>query len=562
MHSFISARSALAVAFLAVVFPVVTRAISSMIYLILLSPVIILFVALSFHRNALTHATKPLAFSTPTAWMETPQSLSPFDLDLPVVSSTLISIVILVVHDFVLTWYKDISPFLSFPTAVYLRLLQTAATVDLSALLVKQIFPKVTLRVALKRHLTQSKELDIFKPNPAVENLSSTFTEQNEEIHLRTIAERMLSHVLPEQEAHSKVLRVVVREILVCMVLYPIMDMVSDPDFWNRMIEQVAGAAIHQQKLISRVRNTLEAQSPHQHNRLPSTISTGDTITVRTDMRQLESFLRSINHCSSLLDACRPKNDIMGEIWRMRLLLGYDEKTEDVVTFLDRLYTSKRTVEQQIVILGSEDSPAASPESGLRTQVALHDILSNLASLSYFMEFMDRQHHSLLVRSLTLKEDISMIKDLEFLITPPHPALSSISKKHIDIIYSHAQIEISQGPLEDKKRQVQQAMEQDFEDLQRSELWFRIAKDFNQANAKLLEPPTGRILVHSMSSLMLLASRPLGIGSVHIFCSESSPSLSSVVQCIENPLTTRTEAGITTSARLHSTRAISVMKKI
>lgn len=295
MHSFISARFALAVAFLAVVFPVVARAFSSPIALILLSPVIILFVAFScfianilvgvaldkkpVHRNALTYAARPLAFSTPAAWQavltrsnwsqKTPQSLSPLYPDLPVVSSTLNDIMIFVVRDFVLTWYKDISSSPSFPTAVSSvlhdsleRLLQTTATVDLSALLVKRILPKVTTHIeqfrqsevalrgaALERRLTQSEELDTLlasryagkggKLHPAVENLSSTFTKQNEEIHLRTIAERMLSHVLPEQEAQSKALRIVVREILVCAVLYPIMDMVSDPDFWNRMIEQV-----------------------------------------------------------------------------------------------------------------------------------------------------------------------------------------------------------------------------------------------------------------------------------------------------------------------------------
>ena len=31
------------------------------------------------------------------------------------------------------------------------------------------------------------------------------------------------------------------------------------------------------------------------------------------------------------------------------------EKTEDVVAFLDRLYTAKRKVEERIVILGGED---------------------------------------------------------------------------------------------------------------------------------------------------------------------------------------------------------------
>jgi len=188
---------------------------------------------------------------------------------MPVVSSTLNDIMIFVVRDFVLAWYKDISSSPSFPTAVSSvlhdsleRFLQKTETIDISALLVKRILPKVTAHIeqfrqsevalrgaALERRLTQSEELDMLlasryagkggKLHPAVENLSSTFTKQNEEIHLRAIAERVLSHILPEQEAQSKALRIVVREILSCAVLYPIMDMVTDPDFWNRMIEQV-----------------------------------------------------------------------------------------------------------------------------------------------------------------------------------------------------------------------------------------------------------------------------------------------------------------------------------
>lgn len=76
-------------------------------------------------------------------------------------------------------------------------------------------------------------------------------------------------------------------------------------------------------KLISKVRNVLEAQSPHRHHRITSTVTPGgDVITIRTDVRQFESFLRSINRCSSLLDARRLKNDVMGEIRRTRLSLG------------------------------------------------------------------------------------------------------------------------------------------------------------------------------------------------------------------------------------------------
>ena len=75
--------------------------------------------------------------------------------------------------------------------------------------------------------------------HPAVDNLSSTFTKQNEEMHLKGIVERILPYILPENEARSKVLKIAVREVVACTLLYPIMDMVTDPDFWNRTIEQV-----------------------------------------------------------------------------------------------------------------------------------------------------------------------------------------------------------------------------------------------------------------------------------------------------------------------------------
>ncbi|KAF8846095.1 PhoX domain-containing protein [Paxillus ammoniavirescens] len=592
----ISTRTVLFVGVLAVSLPTVIRIVSSPVALLILAPFFIILVAVSCllisisfaytldsrvppRNNPLSHAARPLAFSTPAAWQavlirsqwshKSPQSLPSLCPDMPVISSTLNEIMIFIVRDFVLSWYKGISSSPSFPTAVSTTLhatleqfLQRAETIDVPSLFVKRILPRVTSHIeqfrqsevalrgaALERHLTQSEELDMLlasryagkggRLHTAVDNLSSTFTKQNEEMHLRTIADRILLQTLPEKEAQSKTLRIVAREILACAVLYPIMDMVTDPDFWNRTIEQVAGAAIHQQKLISKVRNVLEAQSPRHHHRVSSTVTPGgDTITIRTDVRQFESFLRSINRCSSLLDARRLKNDVMGEIRRTRLLLANHEKedwingerTEDVVAFLDRLYTAKRTVEQRIAVLGGGQDLTSVPETGARPRVSFRDVLSNPTSLSYFMEFMDRRHRSLLVQfwltvesfknplelvdsspgdeddpiqdpssSTTLREDICMINDLYFSATPPHPSLSSISRKYIDNIRNYASNEVTPNIVENKnvrrsvmlaQREVQQEMEGDFEDFQKSELWFRVTEDASLGNRGAVGPST------------------------------------------------------------------------
>jgi len=150
-------------------------------------------------------------------------------------------------------------------------------------------------------------------------------------------------------------------------------------------------------------------------------------------------------------------------------------------------------------------------------RLTLRDILGNPSSLSYFMEFMDRRRRSLLVQfwltvesfknplesidsgtsdeedegiqdfstSPTIKEDISMINDLYF-SRAVHPALAAISQKHVDLIRAFAESQGTPSGTEQRKvrrsvmlaqRQVEQVMEQDFEDFERSELWFRAIGD-------------------------------------------------------------------------------------
>ncbi|KAL4069858.1 PXA domain-containing protein [Scleroderma yunnanense] len=623
----ISTRSVLFVGVLAVVLPAVARMLSSPVALVVLAPFVIVLVAVccflaslsfgysidakqAYRTNPLTHAARPLAFSTPAAWQavltrsqwshKPPQMLPSLFPDMPVLSSSLNEVMIFIVRDFILFWYKDVSSSPSFPTAVSAtlhtsveQLLQRIYVVDLPSLVVKRILPKVTAHIekfrqsevalrgaGLQRHLTQSEELDMLlaskyasrdtRLHPAVDNLSSTFTKQNEEMHLRRIVDRILPQILPEKEAQSKVLRIVLREIVACTVLYPLMDMLADPDFWNRTIEQVAGAAIHQQKLISKVRNVLEAQSSRRHRSVSSKVTSGgDTITIRTDSRQFESFLRGINRCSSLLDARRLKNDVMAEIRRTRLLLANHEKddwingerTEDVVAFLDRLYTAKRTVEQRIVILGGEDAADDTSETSIKSRVSFRDVLGNPTSLSYFMEFMDRRHRSLLVQfwltvesfknplesvdsssdeeddpiqdssgSTTLREDVSMINDLYFSATPPHPSLSPISKRHIDTIRGYASNEVTPNGTENKKvrrsimlaqREVEEDMEQDFGDFQNSEFWFRVLEDVSSDNTRVPDSSSSQ---PSISPQPTTVHKLNPLPSARIARSESSPT--------------------------------------
>lgn len=298
MHSPINAKTVVIVGILGIILPVFIRVISSPLTLLVLSPFLALCIAFTClvtnvvigyfldakraptHRNTLPSAARPLAFTTPAAWQalstrsqwshKPSQPLPPLCPDLPAVSSALDDILTMVIRDFVFTWYKDLSSSPSFPAAVSSvlhdsigRLLDRASSVDLSALIVRRIIPKVTAHIEqfrqsevalrgakLERSLTHSEELDLLlasryshkggeRLHPAIDNLSSTFTKQTEEAHLRNLIERALPFILPEPESQSKALKVVIREIVACIVVYPAMALFSDPDFWNRSIDEV-----------------------------------------------------------------------------------------------------------------------------------------------------------------------------------------------------------------------------------------------------------------------------------------------------------------------------------
>jgi sorting nexin-25 len=299
------------VGILAVVLPAIFRIISSPFTLVLVSPLILFILSivylllniyagwyLDIHRtptrNYLHNAARPFAFSTPAAWQavltrsqwsqNTPKTLPPLYPDSHELSDALNDIVTMAIRDFVSSWYSDISESPAFPIAVssiihssLQQLNQRAAAIDLSALVVKRILPKVTAHIEqfrqsevalrgarLERRLTQSEELDLLlasryvskaiKLHPAVENLSTTFTRQTEEMHLRQLVDKALPFILPSRERNSKALCIVVREIVTCSVLFPIVEMVADPDFWNRMIDQWVRESLLISCLISNIK--------------------------------------------------------------------------------------------------------------------------------------------------------------------------------------------------------------------------------------------------------------------------------------------------------------------
>ncbi|GAB1527358.1 tRNA (guanine-N(7)-)-methyltransferase (tRNA(m7G46)-methyltransferase) [Rhizoctonia solani] len=465
--------------------PFVWRLAISPITLVILGPFIVVLAFLSFvfsglifallaewirpqkpPSNSIKSATRTLSFATPAAWQAnltrirwlSQDNLPPIKECSPDASELVHEVIDFIVRDFVQVWYSNLSNSPGFPNALRRTIQETlenilarASQLDVSALVVRKILPKITAHIekfrqseeslrgaALERRLSvDSEELDILlairyvgrgKLHPAVANLSSMATRPTEDLYLRQIFDQVLPLVLPESDAKSRSVVIVAREIIGCSVLRPVIDMLTDPDFWNQTIDKIASAAIREQKLVTKVRHMLEKQVPKSGPSrrtapsVPGALSASrgsrsENINWRTDAKRFGVFVQSIRKCESLLDARRLKNDIMNEVRRTRDLLAQHAsddwingvKTETIVSYLDRLYNAKNEAEKRIEVLSgakTNDSQTSSTHTlAPPNKLTLRDVLRDSSSLLYFMEFMERRNHRTLLVQFWLAAD-------------------------------------------------------------------------------------------------------------------------------------------------------------
>jgi sorting nexin-25 len=254
-----------------------------------LSVTFVVIAALGFHHIVVSHQNqpsnfprrtfKPFAFSAPGKWplavrhlraqaafpKEFRELLVPGTKDL---SDQINGLLRLIMRDFVLEWFDQISEDAAFPISVE-RSIRTAiinlrerlllATADPTDTMVRKFLPMLTAHLADftnaeravrgSRVLTESEEVDkivatrygALRPaglHPATALSFSDPTLPQQE-WLRALMEGILPLVMPEKEAKSRAVLVLVREIISCAVLYPIMNLMKDPDVWNQLIEHL-----------------------------------------------------------------------------------------------------------------------------------------------------------------------------------------------------------------------------------------------------------------------------------------------------------------------------------
>jgi len=184
------------------------------------------------------------------------------------ISGRLAGLLRLIMRDFVGEWFDEISEDAAFPIAVEkavrtaignLRERMFVAVPDPTDTMVRKFLPMFTAHlmdftnaeraVRGSRVLTESEEVDKIvatrygalrsaglHPATALSFSDPTLPQQE---WLRALMERVLPLVMPEKEAKSRAVLVLVREIISCAVLFPVMNLLADPDVWNQLIEHM-----------------------------------------------------------------------------------------------------------------------------------------------------------------------------------------------------------------------------------------------------------------------------------------------------------------------------------
>ena len=195
----------------------------------------------------------------------------------PRVSGALDDLLKLITRDFVQSWYLNISRDPVFPNEVdraircaLLNIRDRVFEVDFVEVLTSRLVPILTAHFRdfydaersvrgrkLNRSVTESEELDLAiaskyrdgKLHPAASlAYSDTKTERQE--YLRKIVSRLLPQVLPGKLLASRPVATIIREIVTCAVLFPVMQILSDPDTWNQVMENYVCLAITGLKLL------------------------------------------------------------------------------------------------------------------------------------------------------------------------------------------------------------------------------------------------------------------------------------------------------------------------
>lgn len=338
----------------------------------------------------------------------------------PKVAAALDQILGYILRDFINSWYNNISKNPVFPDEVeiaircaLLRVKERLAELDLAEVLTTRLVPLLTAHFRnfydaersirgrkLNRSITETEELDLAiaskyndgKLHPAA-SLQFSDTKTAQQDYLRQTMTKVLPKVLPSQLLASRAVAIIIREITACAVLFPVMQIMSDPDTWNQQMENYGRSMLQDRSTVRKLRAALDQHaSPAPKASKPVAFP---RLLPTDNERKFEKFIRTIRKVNNLSDARRFRSEVAIQLKR-------DSQQENVdQVYIRRLEMGKRLLDQRVqhlaaggdrrALLQNAVVPPPPPSVSRLENAPLVEVLRDPSGLSYFMEYMDRQ---------------------------------------------------------------------------------------------------------------------------------------------------------------------------
>ncbi|KAL8712303.1 MAG: hypothetical protein Q9220_003454 [cf. Caloplaca sp. 1 TL-2023] len=379
--------------------------------------------------------TRAIAFTTSGPWNQgttwlSEQALSRREPLYPpsfVVSESLDNLLDWLLRDFVSTWYRNITSSPNFANSIDSAI--RSAIVDIRIRIlgidpievgVSRIVPIITRHLKdfyeaerairgknLNRNVTESEELDLAiagkykegRLHPAA-SLAYSDLKIVQQDYVRRIVVRLLPEVLPDSVIKSRAVSVLIKEIVSCAVITPMLQLLSDPDTWNQLLAAYGRAMLQDRKSVRKIRAALdEHASPAPKIMNPRLFP---RLSPQDDERKFERFVRAIRKCDNLSEARRFRSEVASQLKRESMMEGQNQ------TYLRRLETGRHLLDQKIGRLSAVGSsstlrypqgdPKISGSASTVTDMSIVQLLHDATGLSYFMEYMDRHRLMTLVQ--------------------------------------------------------------------------------------------------------------------------------------------------------------------
>lgn len=382
------------------------------------------------HNTTLSQAqtTRSLAFTGAREWQKETRWLSeqalykqePLYPPSFVISESLDGLLDRLLRDLVGSWYGNITGSPNFVNSIdsairaaLIDIRERIFKIDIVEVGVSRIAPIVTQHLKdfyeaervirgrnLNRSVTESDELDLAiagkyrngRLHPAA-SLAYSDPKSVQQDYVRKIVLRLLPEVLPEDMIKSRAVSVLIKEVISCAVLTPLLQLLSEPDTWNQLLEAYGRAMLNDRKSVRQIRKALDEHATP----VPRTLGTQafPRLSPQDDERKFERFIRAIRRCNNLSEARRFRSEVASQLKRETMLESQDQ------TYLRRLQTARYLLDQKVGKLGAVGSSAAtrylqgnhgnSKGSAKAMDQTIVQLLHDATGLSYFMEYMDRQ---------------------------------------------------------------------------------------------------------------------------------------------------------------------------